>query len=267
MSRLEGKVALVSGGARGMGAAHARGIVAEGGAVVIGDVLTDGGRQLADELGDRAAFVELDVRREECWDAAVGVAEATFGGLDILVNNAGVTTQALKSVADMELDEYLDVVAVNQIGVFLGMHACSVPIIRRGGGSIVNISSIAGLTGSAGGINYVASKFAVRGMTKCAALELAPFQVRVNSIHPGFINTPMLAIPQGVDLPSLFGEMVPLGRIADPSEVTKLVLFLASADAAFCTGAEFVIDGGQTCGIDSKDFRAVISAQLQAHLS
>ena len=265
-NRLDGKVALVSGGARGMGAAHARGFVDEGAAVVIGDILSDEGSQLAAELGERAHFVELDVTSEESWVVAVGAAESRFGGLDVLVNNAGVAPQDLAGVVEMSLDEYMRVVMVNQVGVFLGMHVGALPIIRRGGGSIINISSIAGLMGSPAGVHYTASKFAVRGMTKTAALELAPFNVRVNSVHPGIIDTPMLAIPADADLSQMYESMVPLRCMGEPTDVANLILFLASSDSRFCTGAEFVIDGGQAAGSNAREMVEVVSQRIRSLL-
>jgi 3alpha(or 20beta)-hydroxysteroid dehydrogenase len=265
-SNLGGKVALVSGGARGMGAAHVMGLIDAGASVVIGDVRVDLGKELAAELGDRALFIELDVTDEASWRDAVAATEATFGGLDVLVNNAGVTDSDLKGIIDMSLDAYRRVVEVNQTGVFLGMHVCALPIIRRGGGSIVNISSVAGVTGSAGSVNYTASKWAVRGMTKCAAQEFAAFGVRVNSVHPGFIRTPMLDIPEGVDFATMMAGLVPMDRMAEPDEVTRLVLFLAGDDSSYCTGTEFVIDGGLTSGIPQPGLAALVSSQINAHL-
>lgn len=265
-SNLQGKVALVSGGARGMGAAHARGLLDEGAAVVLGDVQVDLGEQLASDLGDQCLFVELDVTSETSWQAAVDAAQDAFGGLDVLVNNAGVADGDLKSVVDMSLSAYRRVVEVNQTGVFLGMHVCALPILRRGGGSIVNISSVAGVTGSAGSINYTASKWAVRGMTKCAAQEFAKFGVRVNSVHPGLVRTPMLSLAEGVDFETAMTATVPMARAADPDEVTRLVVFLAGDDSSYCTGSEFVIDGGISSGIPTPGITELIAAQISAHL-
>ena len=190
MGRLDGKVALISGGARGQGAAEARLFAAEGAKVMVGDVLDDEGETLARELtSDRAAFRHHDVTDEGQWSAIVTEAVERFGQLDILVNNAGIFR--ILPMMQTSLDDYRQINDVNQIGVFLGMKAASPALVERGGGSIVNISSIAGLRGSPASFAYSASKWAVRGMTKSAALELAPFKVRVNSIHPGIIDTPM----------------------------------------------------------------------------
>ncbi|WP_269821800.1 glucose 1-dehydrogenase [Nocardia asteroides] len=244
MSRLSGKVALISGAARGMGAAHARAVVAHGGQVVLGDILDEPGAALADELGDAAVYVPLDVRDPEAWGAAVRTAEERFGGLHVLVNNAGIVNGNL--LPDFELSEWQKIIDINLTGTFLGMRA-SVPLLRKsGGGSIVNISSVEGLRGSAGLHGYVATKFAVRGLTKSAALELAPQGIRVNSVHPGLIRTPMT---EGI--PEDFLQ-IPLGRGADPEEVSALVVFLASDESSYSTGAEFVVDGGLTVGVPHK---------------
>ncbi|MFC3966146.1 glucose 1-dehydrogenase [Nocardia jiangsuensis] len=241
MSRLSGKVALISGAARGMGAAHARAVVAEGGRVVLGDILDEPGAALADELGDAAVHVPLDVRDPEAWSAAVRTADERFGGLHVLVNNAGIVNGNL--LPDFELSEWQKIIDINLTGTFLGMRA-SVPLLRKsGGGSIVNISSVEGLRGSAGLHGYVATKFAVRGLTKSAALELAPQGIRVNSVHPGLIRTPMT---EGI--PEDFLQ-IPLGRGAEPEEVSALVVFLASDESSYSTGAEFVVDGGLTAGV------------------
>src|SRR6185295_9613065 len=190
MGRLDGKVALITGAARGQGEAEARLFVAEGARVMLGDVLDDDGEVVAKELGERAAYLHHDVTSEADWEAIVNATIARFGRVDVLVNNAGVFR--LQGMTATSLDEYMRIVTINQVGTFLGMKAVATPMIGQGSGSIVNISSIAGLVGSAGTVAYTASKFAVRGMTKVAAVELAPFGVRVNSVHPGFIDTAML---------------------------------------------------------------------------
>lgn len=240
MGRLEGKVALVSGGARGMGASHVEGLVAEGAKVVFGDVLDDDGKKLEEKLGDNALYVHLDVTKEDDWKYAIQAAEREFGSISILVNNAGIV--AFGPIDKFEPADFRRVVDINLYGVFLGMHF-AVPSLREaGGGVIVNISSTAGLMGYANLIGYVASKWGVRGMTKSAALELGKDGIRVFSIHPGPIRTPMTA-----DLGDELTADQPIPRYGEPEEVTKLLLFLA-ADATFSTGSEWVIDGGAVLG-------------------
>ena len=238
MGKLDDRVALVTGGARGQGAAEARLFTAEGAHVFITDVLADEGAKTAADIG--ATFVEHDVTSPEQWEAVVGRVVAERGRLDILVNNAGVFTWT--RMADTSIEEWDRIVAINQTGVFLGMRAVAAQMTAQKSGSIINISSIAGLTGSSMCFAYSATKWAVRGMTKGAAKELGPHGVRVNSIHPGIIDTPMMA---GTPLDEL-ARHVPLGRYASADEVAKLALWLASDDSAFATGAEFVLDGGQT---------------------
>jgi len=240
-------VVLVSGGARGQGESEARLLVREGARVVIGDILDELGGKVAAELGDRALYQHLDVRRSADWQRAVEVTQQRFGRLDGLVNNAGISRAG--PIETMPLDDYLDVVNTNQVGCFLGMQA-AIPALRRaGGGSIVNISSTAGLQGVAGMVAYCASKFAIRGMTKVAALELGHSGIRVNSVHPGTIDTPMVWGPEfeGVDKAAFFAKQ-PIPRIGAPEEIAKLVLFLISDESGFSTGGEFVADGGATSG-------------------
>ncbi len=237
--RLEGKVALISGAAKGQGEAEARLFLAEGAAVVLGDLLDAPGQAVVASLGDRARYVHLDVANEDDWQRAVGTATEAFGGLDVLVNNAGIIR--LGMMADVSLDEYMSVINVNQVGCWLGMKTASA--VMRSGGSIINISSMNGIMPGPGIMSYVASKFAIRGMTKAAALELGPKGIRVNSIHPGAILTDMaragMAHVEGNPLAGL-----PIPRIGEPEEVARLALFLASDDASYSTGSEFVIDGG-----------------------
>jgi 3alpha(or 20beta)-hydroxysteroid dehydrogenase len=242
MDRLKGKVILISGGARGQGAAEARLFVAEGARVVIGDVLEPEGRQLTSELGDAALFVRQDVTQERDWVTAINEAEK-LGGLHGLVNNAGIYQPRTLMETDTELFERH--MRVNQLGCFLGMKAV-VPLMERsGGGSIVNISSVAGLRGSPGAIAYSATKWALRGMTKAAAIDLAPRRIRVNSVHPGPIDTEMLK----VRTPEQNRErlrLVPMNRMGTAEEVASLVLFLLSDESGYVTGAEVAIDGGAT---------------------
>jgi len=245
--RLAGKVALISGASRGIGEADARLFVAEGASVVLGDVLDAEGEKVASELGEAARYVHLDVTDPDSWSRAIARTQEAFGRLDVLVNNAGILR--FGSIEETSLEEYESVIRVNQIGCFLGIKA-AIPALRAaGGGSIVNISSTAGLEAMAGLIGYCASKFAVRGMTKVAAVELGGDGIRVNSVHPGGTNT-ALVTAVGTDAPAEtdFEPPQPIKRIADPSEIAEMVLFLASDASSFCTGAEFVVDGGLTTG-------------------
>jgi len=243
-------VVLITGAARGQGAAEARLFVAEGASVMMGDVLDDDGALVADDLGERAVYRHHDVTSEGDWDAIVEATRSQFGRVDVLVNNAGVFK--IIGMTGTSLDEYMRIVTINQVGTFLGMKAVAKTMIGQGSGSIVNISSVAGLVGSAGTIAYSASKFAVRGMTKVAAIELAPFGIRVNSVHPGFIDTPMLRDALGATNAATMegaGAQVPNGRLATADDVAKLVLYLASDDSAYSTGSEFVVDGGLSARI------------------
>ena len=238
MGRVDGKVALISGGARGMGASHARMLVAEGAQVVAGDILDDEGMALADELGDAARFVHLDVTQPDHWKAAVATAVGEFGTLNVLVNNAGISNS--NTLEKFELADWQKILDINLTGTFLGMQTVVRPMKSAGGGSIINVSSIEGMRGSPTNHGYVASKWAIRGITKSAAVELASRGVRVNSIHPGFVRTPMTEqIPEGL-------LQIPLGRPAEPAEVSALVLYLASDESSYSTGAEFIVDGGAT---------------------
>lgn len=246
MGRVEGKVAIVTGGARGMGASHVRRLVHEGAKVVFTDLLDAEGNALAESLGDSARFAHHDVTSEVQWQQVVDDAEAQFGAVSILVNNAGIAVWG--AIESLEEADYRRVIDVNQVSVFLGMKAVLPSMKRAGGGSIINISSSAGLVGVPLCSAYVASKFAVRGMTKTAAIELAPYDIRVNSIHPGFIRTPM-AVPSPDSEAALSGviDATPAGRMGEPDEVSSIVLMLASDESRFSTGAEFVVDGGLTC--------------------
>ena len=246
MDRLKGKVALITGGARGMGKSHVRTFAAEGASVVFGDVL-DGDR-VASTL-DKCVFVPHDVTSEAQWDVAVGVALERFGRLDILVNNAGILTH--EPIATMSQAEFRRVIDVNLVGTWLGIKAVIEPMKASGGGSIVNISSIEGFTGAAGLSAYSASKFGVRGVTRTAAQELGQYGIRVNSVHPGGIMTRMVLSSAGsftsVD-PAAFLKSMPIPRLGEPAEVSNLVLFLASDESSYCTGSEFVADGGMLSG-------------------
>jgi 3alpha(or 20beta)-hydroxysteroid dehydrogenase len=238
---LEGHVVLVTGAARGMGAEHVRQLVDVGAYVVATDVLDDEGQALVASLGDRAVYQHHDVTVEADWIAAVAKAESCFGPVKHLVNNAGIVTfGAIESTAPADFRRTID---INLTGCWLGIHF-TVPSIRRaGGGSIVNIASTAGLQGYANLGSYVASKWGLRGLTKAAALELGPHGIRVNSIHPGPIRTPMIA---GLDADAIAASQ-PIARVGEPEEVTAMLLYLL-ADATYSTGHEFIIDGGAVIG-------------------
>ena len=244
--RLEGKVALVTGGARGQGEAAARAFVEEGAKVVIADILDTEGEKLAVDLGENAVYQHLDVSDERGWTVAIARTIAEIGEPTVLVNNAGILH--FSELGKTTLADYERVIRVNQIGTFLGMRSVVEPMTAAGGGSIVNVSSVEGLAGMPYLIAYTASKFAIRGMTKVAALELGQRNIRVNSVHPGAVDTRMVSDAAGgqqVDM-SYVGKKVALGRVGQPEDIAKLVLFLASDESAYCTGAEFVADGGAT---------------------
>jgi 3alpha(or 20beta)-hydroxysteroid dehydrogenase len=250
MGRLDGKVALITGGARGMGKSHVRHFVAEGARVVFGDVLDDRGEAVAAGLGEQSCrYTHHDVTSEDDWAAAVALALDAFGRLDVLVNNAGILTFA--SIADMPLAEFRRVLEVNAVGCWLGMKVVIGPMKAAGGGSIVNISSIEGFTGAEGLSAYSASKFAIRGMTKVAARELARFGIRVNSVHPGGVLTRMIIESAGARAAEdgeAFIKAMPMGRFAEPVEISRLVAYLASDESSYSTGSEFVADGGLLAG-------------------
>jgi len=243
-NRLTGKVAIVTGGAQGQGAAIARHFVAEGAKVFVADIADDLGKALADELGEAARFKHHDVSDEDSWTALVEEANATFGPVNVLANNAGILRFA--EIEKMTKEEYLFLVNVNQLGTFLGMKAVARTMRKNGGGSIINASSVEGLAGMASLTGYVATKWAIRGMTKAAAMELGPRGIRVNSIHPGMIDTPMTR-PHGGDAAMEFGaSRVPLRRVGYPEDIAPLYVFLASDESGYINGAEIAIDGGVT---------------------
>ncbi len=252
MKRFDNRTVIVTGGARGMGASHARGFVAEGANVVIADVLEQEGQTLADELGDQAIFSRLDVTNEKDWAATVAAAEDAFGPVSVLVNNAGIVR--FGPIAETEPTAWRQVIDINLTGTYLGIRAVAPSMRKAGGGAIVNISSGAGFTATFGLAAYVASKWGLRGLTKTAALELGHDNIRVNSIHPGAIRTPILA-DHAPDAAAMAATMAGAGvglsaipRIAEPAEITRLVLFVASDDASFSTGSEFIADGGLLLG-------------------
>ncbi|WP_188194544.1 glucose 1-dehydrogenase [Nonomuraea sp. SYSU D8015] len=246
MGLLDGKVALITGGARGMGAAHVRLFLEEGARVVFGDVLDEEGKALAEETG--ATYVHHDVRSVQEWERAVTTAVDMHGKLDVLVNNAGILK--FRRIAEMSLEEFDRVIDVNLKGAWLGIKSVIEPMKAAGRGAIVNISSIEGFVGAEGLSAYAASKFAIRGVTKSAARELARFKIRVNSVHPGAINTAMAMDPEmakEVDAEAFVKSMV-IKRFAKPVEVSHVVAFLASDRASYCTGSEFTVDGGLLTG-------------------
>lgn len=242
MSRLENKISIITGAAQGMGASHVHAFIKEGSRVVLTDLNEEKGQALASELGDNVLFVKQDVTSEADWQRVIDATEAHFGSVDILVNNAGITQS--KSLLETSLHDYQRIVEINQVSVFLGMKAVVPSMIKAGGGSIVNISSINGLVG--GAIGYTDTKFAVRGMSKAAALECAAHNIRVNSVHPGVIETPMIMQGDTKSAVEAFSKHIPLRRIAKPEEVSSLVLYVASDESSYCTGSEFVMDGGIT---------------------
>jgi 3alpha(or 20beta)-hydroxysteroid dehydrogenase len=244
MGKFDGKVVFITGGARGMGASHARAFVKEGAKVVITDILIEEGRRLVSDLGENAQFYKHDVTVSSEWESIVEDVEKKFGEINILINNAGVSI--MKPILEMTEEEYREVIDVNQVSVFLGMKAVIPSMLKTRDGSIINISSIAGFRGSnQGSVAYSASKFAVRGMTKAVALEVAAKGIRVNSINPGLILTPMTVKHGYEDIIDYLCREIPIRRGGRPEEITKLVMFLASSDSSFSTGSEFIADGGQ----------------------
>ena len=245
MGRLDDKVALITGAARGQGAAEARLFAAEGARVYLSDVLDDEGAATAAEIGAAASYHHLDVTDEDAWITLVEEIVEAEGRLDVLVNNAGIF-RVMPTVLTSE-SEYRQIIDINQVGTFLGMKTAIPTMVQAESGSIVNISSVAGLQGAAGTMAYAASKWAVRGMTKVAAKEVAPFGVRVNSVHPGIIDTPMMseATVEGAVLDRIV-RAIPMGHVAEADDVANLVLYLASDESKYSTGSEFVVDGGMT---------------------
>jgi 3alpha(or 20beta)-hydroxysteroid dehydrogenase len=255
MGKLDGRVVIVTGAARGQGEQEARLFVAEGAGVVVADVLDDQGKALAEEIGAR--YVHLDVSREDDWRAAVDAARKAYGRIDGLVNNAGILR--FNELVSTPLEEFEEVVRVNQTGVFLGIRTVAPEIAAAGGGTVVNTASFAGLTGMAYVGAYAATKHAIVGLTRVAALELAPRNIRVNAVCPGAIDTAM-SNPAQLDphanvvdgseaLDAVYSKLVPLGRIGRPEEVARLALFLSCEDSSYITGQPFVIDGGWLAGV------------------
>jgi 3alpha(or 20beta)-hydroxysteroid dehydrogenase len=240
MGRLDGKVALISGGARGIGAATASRMLKEGAKVVVGDVLDEDGAALAAQLGSGVRYVHLDVTDPAGWQQAVDEAVSAFGGLSILVNNAGIVN--FGRIDDYPHEQWARIIDVNLTGVFNGIKAAAPVLARSSPASIINVSSIAGIRGYEQLAGYTASKFGVRGLSKAAALDLGGLGIRVNSVHPGVIQTPMT---EGMTFDTVH---VPLHRVGQPTEIADLMVYLAADESSFVTGAEFVIDGGETAG-------------------
>jgi 3alpha(or 20beta)-hydroxysteroid dehydrogenase len=249
--RVQGKTTVISGAASGMGAAHAWALAIEGGSVIIGDIQADAGEKLSAKINatlgrKAAAFAHLDVTDYASWEQVIALAVQEFGGLDALVNNAGIGSKG--SVEEADLDDWDRAISVNLTGTFYGMKAAVPELKKKGSGSIVNISSIAGLVGFKNRAAYSASKWGVQGLTKTSAMDLGPAGIRVNSIHPGSVNTPMTAA-----LKRGFGQ-VPAGRAAEADEVSPLVVYLVSDESRYVNGAAIAIDGGETAGNNLRDF-------------
>jgi 3alpha(or 20beta)-hydroxysteroid dehydrogenase len=256
VTRLQGKVALITGAAGGLGAALSRAFVAEGAFVVVTDVQIEAGQALAAELGPAATFAPLDVTSEDAWAATIADAVRDRGRIDVVVNNAAVLL--VGPILDYSISDYRTSIDVNQVGCFLGVQAGARAMIAGGhGGSIINISSVDGLRGTPGVGGYASTKWAVRGITRVAAVELGPHKVRVNAILPGGMTTAMAAPAINIKMRLRTAEQIvggwPLGRLAHPDEVAPLAVYLASDESAYCTGSEFVIDGGATSGPDYLD--------------
>ncbi len=242
--RLKDKVAIITGASRGQGACEAKLFVEEGARVVLGDIIDDEGQALAKELGEAARYVHLDVREESDWAEAVKAA-AEFGPLGVLVNNAAVVH--FSALKDTTLEDYNRVVAINQVGTFLGMRSVFEPMREAGGGSIVNVSSIDGLQAKNGIVAYASTKWAIRGMTKVAAIEFGRHNIRVNSLHPGGVDT-IMGNPASMDNIDEFYKDQPIPRCGQPIDIARLALFMASDDCSYSTGSEFIADGGWHAG-------------------
>ena len=242
MKRLKDKVVIITGAAQGMGKMHAEKALNEGAKVVITDINKELGLQTSQILGENAIFIQHDVANEEHWSNVISTVIEKWGRIDVLVNNAGITYST--PLEELSLAAYMKIVNINQVSVFLGMKTVAETMKAQNAGSIINISSMNGLVG--GAIGYTDTKFAVRGMTKAASRELSPYNIRVNSVHPGVIQTAMLEQEDVKEKVEQFKKTIPMRRVAQVEEVSNMVIFLASDEASYSTGAEFVIDGGLT---------------------
>jgi len=247
MGKLDGKVAIITGASSGMGARHAERFVEEGAKVILADIAAEAGQKLADELGANAKFFKLDVASTAGWNDVVKFTEETFGPVNVLVNNAGIGI--FKLMDDLTEADFRKTMDVNTTSIFLSLKAVVPSMKKAGGGSIVNISSVDGLRGAATAMAYCASKFAVNGITRCAAVELGTSKIRVNTVHPGVIKTPMAEQGEIAEIIAELEKGVPMKRAGTTDEASNLVIFLASDDSTYCTGAEFVIDGGMICDL------------------
>ncbi|VVT10464.1 glucose 1-dehydrogenase [Erythrobacter sp. EC-HK427] len=247
MGRLEGKVAIITGAAQGMGAEHARRFVAEGAKTVFTDINAEAGAALEAELGENAMFVKHDVGSEAEWQAVVEATGRRFGPVNVLINNAGILGPGAKA-ADLSVEDFEKVCLINQTAIFLGTKHVIPAMIAAGGGSIVNISSISGIVAIYGTPNvaYAASKFAVRGITKQVAIEYGENNIRANSVHPGYIRTPMMTAALDEEQIKIASASVPIKRVGEVEDVSNLAVFLASDESGFITGSEYIIDGGLT---------------------
>lgn len=247
MGLLEGKVAIITGAAQGMGEQHARRFIKEGAKVVLTDINDKLGQEVAASLGPNALYQHLDVSKAAEWQSVIKTTEEKFGYITVLVNNAGYGV--FKTLDELTEDDFHKTFAIDEMGVVLGMKYVSQSMKKAGTGSIINISSVDGLVGCATAVAYCSSKHAVTGMTKAAACEYGPFGIRVNSVHPGVIKTPMADQPDVVEYIKKLEQDIPLRRRAEPSEVSGVVTFLASDDASYCTGMQLVVDGGLICDL------------------
>lgn len=247
MGKLDGKIAVITGAASGMGIRHAEKFVEEGAKVVLADIAAEAGQKLADELGVNARFFKLNVASAEGWDEVVKFTEKEFGPINVLVNNAGIGI--FKLMDDLTVEDFQKTMDVNTLSIFLSLKAVVPAMKKAGGGSIVNISSVDGMRGAATATAYCASKFAVNGITRCAAVELGTSNIRVNTVHPGVIKTPMAEQGEIAEIIAALEQGVPMKRAGTLDEASNLVIFLASDDSTYCTGAEFVIDGGMICDL------------------